>query len=58
MEKKMKCAAAIMTAALLAVSVSGPADAGWKKFWKQVGDPECWKKIAKNDKYVQENCKV
>lgn len=54
----MKCAAAIMTAALLAVSVSGPADAGWKKFWKQVGDPECWKKIAKNDKYVQENCKV
>ena len=54
----MKCVATIMTAALLAVSVSGTADASWNKFWEQVRDPECWRKIAKNDKYVQENCKV
>ena len=54
----MRHVATVMIAAALAVSASGPADASWKKFWKQVGDKKCWEKITKNDAYVQKNCKL
>ena len=44
----------MMIAAALAVSVSGPADASWKKFWKQVGSKECWEKFVDS----RPNCKI
>ena len=54
----MKHVATMMIAAALVVSVSGSANAGWGKWWKQVQDEKCWQKIFKNDAYVQQNCKA
>ena len=60
---KMKHSATMMIAAALAVSVSGPADANWKRFWKQAGDKKCWDEAFQKEikgqysQYAEENCR-
>ena len=54
----MKHATTMMIAAALAASVSGPADASWKKFWKQVTSKECWQRFSTTDEGFKQNCKI
>ena len=58
LESDMRIITSIALASALAISVSGSANAGWGKWWKQVQDEKCWQKIFKNDAYVQQNCKA
>lgn len=62
----MKHAYAMMIAAALAASVSGPADASWSKFKerfsnenfkKALGDKNCWERAFSFQKAKRTTCK-
>lgn len=50
---------ALVTALAVPMAITpDTADAGWKKFWKQVASKDCWKRFSITNAGYKKNCKV
>lgn len=57
--KKATTAMALVTALAVPMAITpDTADAGWKKFWKQVTSKDCWQRFSTTDEGFKKNCKI